>query len=50
VIAIVFRSIFVRPHRRSSTNQAASHESQEIQWIQELSGRTLSVGEIGPYC
>src|SRR5665647_3073303 len=40
-VAIVFHSIFIRPHRRSSTNQAAYLESQVIQGTQELSRRTL---------
>src|ERR1035437_4830742 len=42
-IAVVMPSILVRPHRRSSSNQAAFLESQVIQGIQELSRRTLSV-------
>src|SRR5664279_5389956 len=42
-VAIVFHSIFIRPHRRSSTNQAAYLESQVIQGTQELSRRTLSL-------
>jgi hypothetical protein len=41
MIALVFRTVLGRPHRWSSTNQAASLESHVILWTQQLSRRTL---------
>ena len=42
VITIVFRAVLMRPHRGPPSNQAASLESQTIQGIQQVLGRTLS--------
>jgi hypothetical protein len=42
MIAFVSRAVLDRPHRRSSTNQAAFLESQVIQGTQQLSRQTLS--------
>ena len=41
MITIVFRAVLMRPHRGPSSNQAASLESQMIQGIQQVLGRTL---------
>lgn len=43
MIALVLPAVLVRPHRRSSTNQAASPplELLVIQEIQQLPGQTL---------
>ena len=53
MITIVFRAVLMRPHRGPSSNQAASLESQMIQGIQQVLGRTLSpagimLSEFGP--
>src|SRR5450759_4771947 len=48
-VAIVFHSIFIRPHRRSSTNQAAYLESQVIQGTQELPAAALRTVDVGDY-
>jgi len=41
LVTIVFRAVFGRPHRRPSSNQATSLESQMIHPIQLLPGPTL---------
>ena len=41
-ITTIFRAVLMRPHRGPSSNQAASLESQMIQEIQQVLGRTLS--------
>jgi hypothetical protein len=42
MITTIFRAVLMRPHRGPSSNQAASLESQMIQEIQQVLGRTLS--------
>ena len=47
--AVVSSAVLRRPHRRPSSNQATTLESQTIQGIQYVPGQTLKDGNIEPF-